>query len=56
MRKNFSNIENILFALLKMYLQCGNNFLRKKNKKKVQKSHAWANESELIKEYKINPV
>ena len=30
--------------------------LRKKKKKKIQKSHAWANKPKLIKEFKINIV
>ena len=53
---NFLNIERVFFASLKMYLQWGNNSLRKKKKKKVQKSRAWVNEFELTKESKINLV
>ena len=53
MGENLSNIEGVFLAPLKMYLQWGNNSLRKK---KVRKSRAWANKSELIKESKVNLV
>ena len=56
MEENPSNVEGVLFAPLKMYLQWGNNSLRKKKEKKVQKSRAWVNEPKLTKESKINLV
>ena len=56
MGENLSNIEGVFFVPLKMYFQWSNNSLRKKKKKKMQKSRAWANEPELIKESKINLV
>ena len=34
----------------------GQYFFEKEKKKKVQKSHAWAEKPKLIKEYKVNLV
>ena len=52
-RKSFK-YRRSSFVPLKMCLQWGNNLLKKK--KKVLKSHAWVNKSELIKESKVNLV
>ena len=50
-----SNVKGVLFAPLKVYLWWTIIF-EKIKKKKVQKSHAWANETELTKESKVNLV